>query len=977
MKKRKKIFSTLLISSCLANQPISVVLAEELKDIDIKNIEQTKESKNINIEQTKENKDVKLKDNKLYEVYLDGSKEVSGSGETADSAVNNLKAALDLVAHCGVIYATGEVVVPDDLHMPEKIVYIEPQKGKEKGKLKFEKKLYIHSMLHIKDMEIEFSSNDKDCIFLNGNYLEIKNTPIIGKPNIFIGSENEDVTSDTSGSLNIINDNLNNDAIGNINLGGKNGHTVEKSSVYIAGVTIDGVVDGKNAKEISVIDIGDLSNINKIQNVKKVNIYGEATLNIESDVENITEFYCNGGIKIKNGSKINAEYIYGTFSFDIEVPDNETIIEGNYLKSKKFVGEVLLSDKLIREGYRINTIRWQNSAVSDLINQHKSNITTNYAPTINNLMRVIINEGNTIDLKKGIEAWDFEDGDITEKIVFPKNNLKSLPVGIHEVPYEVTDSNGNKTVANRVIHVIPSSSPIINGVENITIKVGDVDKFDLLEGVTVKDNRDNNLKPTVTGQIKKPAPGNNKDSIITYTVTDSDKNTTTETRVITVTNQLPVISGLDKIVTKKGKPVDLLSGVSASDEEDGNITNNIVRIGNVDINKEGEYKLIYKVTDSDGNTTQKERLVVVEANDEVVPPEVEKPESKPPVVAPPEVEKPEVEPPVVAPPEVEKPEVEPPAVVPPEVEDLLPSTIVEAINNNLINLNSGAGTADNPLDIEFNNISDEKVDNLLSNIKNLNTEVKSFENKDGYTFVNIKIINNSKYKNFKANDSNNLTEEIHIVLKVKDEYSNIADKLTEFAKNNIADSNDDIKLIDIDGHWASKEINDFISKGYISGYPEDNTFRPNNSITRAEFVKIVNKYFGFTEGSNSSFDDVLPSQWYYKDIAIAEKAGYINGRSEHYFDPDSPITREEAAKIVTTITGTLDHNHDKLNKFVDGYKVSDWAKSYVEGALEQGYLIGNEQGLVNPVNNITRAESVVMLSRINQKKHNVSNFKTI
>ena len=917
MKKRKKILSTLLILSYLVNQPINV-LAEELKDIDIKNIEKIKENTNS-----------KLKNNSLYEVYLDGSKGVSGSG-TEGNPVNNLEDALDLVVDSGVIYVTGEVVIPNDMNMPKKLVYIKQQQGKNKGKLNFEKKLYLNSMLNIEDIEIEFSSNDKDCIFLNGNYLEIKNTSIIGKPNIFIGSEDKDVISDSSGSLNIINNNLNNNAIGNINLGGKNGHTVENSAISVKGVNIEGVIDGKNSKERSIVNIEDLSNVNKIQNIKKLNIYREATLNVKSDIENVRELYCEGEIKIKNGSKINAEYIYGTFSFDVEVPDNETIIEGNYIKSKKFVGDIFLSDKLTRAGYRINTIRWDDLIVSDLINKHESNINTNYAPTIKNLSGLIIKEGNTIDLKEGIEAWDFEDGDITEKIVLPKIDLKSLSVGVYEVQYEVTDNNGNKTVMNRVIHVIPNGAPKINGVENITIKVGDVDKFDLLYGITVTDNRDNNLKPTVTGEIKKPSPGKNEDSTITYTVTDSDGNTITATRVITVTNQLPVISGLDKIVTKKGKPVDLSAGVNASDEEDGNITNNIVRTGNVDINKEDVYKLTYKVTDSDGNTTQAERVVVVEANDEVVPPEV-----VPPIEG---------------------------------VEDLLPPTIVEAINNNLINLNSGTGTVDNPLDIEFNNISNEKVDSLLANIKKLNTEVKSFENKNGYTFVNIKIINNGKDKNFKANDSNNLKEEIHIVLKVKDEYSNIADKLMEFAKNNIEDSNDDIKLIDIDGHWASKEINDFISKGYISGYPEDNTFRPNNSITRAEFVKIVNKYFGFTEGSKSSFEDVLPSQWYYKDIAIAEKAGYINGKSERYFDPNSPITRQEAAKILTTITGTIDHNHDKLNKVVDGYKVSDWAKSYVEGALEQGYLIGNEQGLVNPVNNITRAESVTMLSRINQKK---------
>ena len=62
-------------------------------------------------------------------------------------------------------------------------------------------------------------------------------------------------------------------------------------------------------------------------------------------------------------------------------------------------------------------------------------------------------------------------------------------------------------------------------------------------------------------------------------------------------------------------------------------------------------------------------------------------------------------------------------------------------------------------------------------------------------------------------------------------------------------------LKDISGHWAKKEINQFISSGYVNGY-EDETFRPDNSITRAEFVKLVNKYFGFNNKEDIKFSDI-------------------------------------------------------------------------------------------------------------------------
>lgn len=568
-------------------------------------------------------------------------------------------------------------------------------------------------------------------------------------------------------------------------------HRIESSSLYLYGVNIEGIVDGKNVKDQSVVDIVGLSMINKINNIKKLGVYAEAELNIKEDLEEVRELYAEGEIKIKNGAKINVEHLYGTFAFDVEVPENETLTEGNYIESKIFVGDIYLSDKLIREGYRLNTIRGAESVVVDLFNPQSPNISTNYAPIIKNLREIIIREGNTVDLKKGVEAWDFEDGNITEKIVFPNIDLESLPVGKHEVSYEVTDSDGNKTIMNRIIYVIKNASPIIKGAKNITIKIGDVDNFDLLNGITVTYDKDNDLKPTVIGKIEKPSPGTNKDSTITYTVTDNDGNSNTVTRVITVTNQLPVIKGLDEIVIKQGETLDLLSGVTAIDEEDGDITKDLVIIGDIDINEEGSHILLYKVTDSDGNTTEMQRVVVVEKDNEVIPP-------------------------------IE------------ELESLLPPAIAEAITNNLVSLISGTGIIDDPVEIEFNNISNDKVDSLLSDIKNLNIKVNSLENKNGYTFVKISILKESNSNTFKVSDFSNLKEEIHIVLKVKDEYVNIADKLREFAENNIEDSNDDNTNSDVDNNTDNNTNNNISDNGNKDDIINDNGIGSSSTTNKVE-----------------------------------------------------------------------------------------------------------------------------------------------
>ena len=166
---------------------------------------------------------------------------------------------------------------------------------------------------------------------------------------------------------------------------------------------------------------------------------------------------------------------------------------------------------------------------------------------------------------------------------------------------------------------------------------------------------------------------------------------------------------------------------------------------------------------------------------------------------------------------------------------------------------------------------------------------------------------------------------------------------------------------DITGHWAESAIRDFVNKGYVNGYP-DGTFKPQDSITRAEFVSIVNSYFGLTKSSGKVFNDTK-THWAKNAIDIAVTNGVCNGMSATEFAPNDPITREQAAVMVANYKKIADTNLDKLNKYQDVNKVSSWAKSSVEGVIEKGYM-GAGGIAFNPKNNITRAEAVVTLSRI-------------
>lgn len=167
-------------------------------------------------------------------------------------------------------------------------------------------------------------------------------------------------------------------------------------------------------------------------------------------------------------------------------------------------------------------------------------------------------------------------------------------------------------------------------------------------------------------------------------------------------------------------------------------------------------------------------------------------------------------------------------------------------------------------------------------------------------------------------------------------------------------------FVDIQDHWAKEQIKDFANKGYLNGYG-DGTFRPDQSMTRAEFVKLINRVFGFTQGADVPFSDMPSDLWSYNEVSIAVKEGYINGYPDNTFKPDGLITREEAAKIISTITKLTGDGNLSYN---DTNEIGDWAKPHVDALTDNGILQGVGDNYFMPQKSMTRAEAVTMLSRI-------------
>ena len=137
------------------------------------------------------------------------------------------------------------------------------------------------------------------------------------------------------------------------------------------------------------------------------------------------------------------------------------------------------------------------------------------------------------------------------------------------------------------------------------------------------------------------------------------------------------------------------------------------------------------------------------------------------------------------------------------------------------------------------------------------------------------------------------------------------------------------------GDWYANTVGYAVQRGIVSGYP-DGSFKPNKPITRAEFAAIASRFDALAQGNAISFSDLAPSHWGYNAIRSAATKGWISGYPDNTFRPEQAITRAE----VTAITNRMLNRHADLY-WIDAHpsevirfgdvKRSDW---YFEPIME-------------------------------------------
>ncbi|WP_017726189.1 S-layer homology domain-containing protein [Halalkalibacterium ligniniphilum] len=158
------------------------------------------------------------------------------------------------------------------------------------------------------------------------------------------------------------------------------------------------------------------------------------------------------------------------------------------------------------------------------------------------------------------------------------------------------------------------------------------------------------------------------------------------------------------------------------------------------------------------------------------------------------------------------------------------------------------------------------------------------------------------------------------------------------------------------GFWAEKEINMLVEMGVISGY-DNGTFRPNQPVTRAQAaIMLTNALDLHTDVPNPNYHDVKVDHHAYEAIAAVTAAGIMSG-SDNSFNPNKPLNR---AQMATVLASTFELEGDGSASFKD-VRDDFWAAAAIDAIYTQGITTGYDNGTFRPNQATTRAQFSVFL----------------
>ncbi len=177
---------------------------------------------------------------------------------------------------------------------------------------------------------------------------------------------------------------------------------------------------------------------------------------------------------------------------------------------------------------------------------------------------------------------------------------------------------------------------------------------------------------------------------------------------------------------------------------------------------------------------------------------------------------------------------------------------------------------------------------------------------------------------------------------------------------------------DIKGHWAQAAIEDMCSRLIVKGMDKDH-FMPDREITRAEFAALIVNAMGVAHRVNktSAFSDINTTDWFYQPVNTIKEYGLIKGYEDNTYRPNQLISREEAMVIIMQVikmagvdTAMDDREASSLlSQYKDKNTISSWAEKACAVCSKYQIVAGN-QGLLSPADKLNRAQAAIMVKNM-------------
>ena len=178
-----------------------------------------------------------------------------------------------------------------------------------------------------------------------------------------------------------------------------------------------------------------------------------------------------------------------------------------------------------------------------------------------------------------------------------------------------------------------------------------------------------------------------------------------------------------------------------------------------------------------------------------------------------------------------------------------------------------------------------------------------------------------------------------------------------------------VEFTDTTNHWAKTYIGTLAGMNILDGMG-DNTFAPDGSLTRAQFVAMLAKMtdgIDITAAASAGFTDVNEKDWYFGYVNWGYENGIVNGMGDGTFSPNASITREQMAVMLCNYARSVGFALPQTVSgvsFSDASSISSWAADYVATAAGAGIINGFDTGDFRPQGVATRAQAATVIYKM-------------